>query len=101
MIGDGEYVTAKQIVDELGIKNHQSRRWAYKQIKNMLKAKYGKDWEKLLFTDEKNKKYVAKIPKDFSETVKENLLKMRKVKKKQIVHENGEQKIIDVEFSRW
>ena len=98
---DDNYVTAKQIVDELGIKTHQSRRWAYKQIKNMLKARYGPEWKNYLFTDEKNKKYVAKIPKDFAEVIKENLMKMRTVRKKQIIYENGQEKVIEVITHRW
>ena len=96
-----EYVTAKQIVDELGIKSHQSRRWAYKQIKNMLKAKYGPRWKEFLYTDEKDKKYVAKIPKDFAETIKENLMKMRTVRKKQILYDGDERKIVEIVVNRW
>jgi len=67
----------------------------------MLKAKYGDAWEEYLFKDDTNKKHVAKIPKDFAETIKNNLMKMRKVKKKQIIYENGVEKVIEVEYNRW
>jgi len=95
------YVTANEIVNQLGIKNSSTRRKVYKYIKNIMYKLHPSEYEELLFKDKSFKRYVMKIPKEDVPIVLKELESYRKVQKTVIEFKNGKMVTKTMTFEQW